>query len=87
MSLTNWPYGVKYANNKGADQSAHRRSLIAPFVFSGAWIVCLAKMSDKMDPKKLISQLFTCMNRSMKFPTMWYVRPAKPKISLRICAV
>ena len=22
----------------------------------------------------------------MKFPTMWYVRPAKPHISLRICA-
>ena len=23
----------------------------------------------------------------MRFPTMWYVRPAKPQISLRICAV
>ena len=23
----------------------------------------------------------------MKFPTMWYVRPAMPQISLRICAV
>ena len=21
------------------------------------------------------------------FPTMWYIRPAKPQISLRICAV
>ena len=21
----------------------------------------------------------------MRFPTMWYVRPAKPQISLRIC--
>ena len=26
------------------------------------------------------------MSRSMGFPTMWYVRPAKPQISLRICA-
>ena len=23
----------------------------------------------------------------MRFPTMWYVRPSKPQISLRICAV
>ena len=23
----------------------------------------------------------------MRFPTMWYVRPAKPQISLRICTV
>ena len=27
------------------------------------------------------------MSRDMIFPTMWYVRPAKAKISLRICAV
>ena len=27
------------------------------------------------------------MSRGMGFPTMWYVRPAKPQISLRICAV
>ena len=27
------------------------------------------------------------MSRDMRFPTMWYVRPAKPQISLRICAV
>ena len=27
------------------------------------------------------------MSRDMRFPTMWYLRPAKPKISLRICAV
>ena len=26
------------------------------------------------------------MSRNMKFPTMWYVRPAKPQISLCICA-
>ena len=27
------------------------------------------------------------MSRGMGFPTMWYVRPAKTQISLRICAV
>ena len=27
------------------------------------------------------------MSQCMIFPTIWYVRPAKPQISLRICAV
>ena len=27
------------------------------------------------------------LSRGMRFPTMWYIRPAKPQISLRICAV
>ena len=27
------------------------------------------------------------LTQGMRFPTMWYVRPAKPPISLRICAV
>ena len=27
------------------------------------------------------------MSRDMRFQTMWYVRPAKPQISLRIRAV
>ena len=27
------------------------------------------------------------MSRDMKFPTLWYVRPAKPRISLRKPAV
>ena len=27
------------------------------------------------------------MSRAMRFPAMWYVRPAKPQISLRICVV
>ena len=26
-------------------------------------------------------------SQCMRFPTMWFVRPAKPQISLRICAV
>ena len=27
------------------------------------------------------------LSRDMRFPTMWYVGPAKPQISLRICTV
>ena len=27
------------------------------------------------------------LSQCMRFPTMWYVRPAKPRISLRICAI
>ena len=27
------------------------------------------------------------LSRDMRFPTMWYVRPAKPQTSLRIRAV
>ena len=27
------------------------------------------------------------LSHNMRFPTMWHVQPAKPQISLRICAV
>ena len=27
------------------------------------------------------------LSHYMRFPTMWYVRPAKAQISLRICAI
>ena len=38
--------------------------------------------------KFLIADLFiTHMSQCMRFPTMWYVRPAKSQISLRIRAV
>ena len=30
---------------------------------------------------------FTLIRRGIRFPTRWYVRPAKPQISLRIRAV
>ena len=38
-------------------------------------------------PMKIYGNWLTCMSRDMWFPTMWYVRPAKPQISLRIRAV
>ena len=31
--------------------------------------------------------LINYMSQCMRFPTMWYVRPAKPQISLCICTV
>ena len=33
------------------------------------------------------SELRYDMSQSVRFPTIWYVRPAKPQISLRIRAV
>ena len=33
------------------------------------------------------SILLNYLNQCMRFPTMWYVRPTKPQISLRICSV
>ena len=36
-----------------------------------------------MDPTKLISQLY--MSRGMKFPTMWYVRPANAQSDQSLC--
>ena len=30
---------------------------------------------------------YSHLGRIMRFPTMWYVRPAKAQTSLRICAV
>ena len=32
----------------------------------------------------MLRNILSC---DMRFPTMWYVQPAKPQISLRICAV
>ena len=34
-----------------------------------------------------IPRVIALMSQCMRFPTMWYVRPAKPQISLRIRAV
>ena len=32
-----------------------------------------------------IQNLGQCLSSDPRFPTMWFVRPAKPQISLRIC--
>ena len=42
-------------------------------------------ITNKKINNKQLKQLK--MSRSMRFPTMWYGRPAKPQISLRIWAV
>ena len=48
-------------------------------------------MVDSTSKEKVIVELIFStrykMSNGMGFPTMWYVRPAKPQISLRICAV
>ena len=35
----------------------------------------------------IIGNSYHNLSRDMRFPTMWYVQPAKPQISLRIRAV
>ena len=39
------------------------------------------------DSNSVIGMYQIDMSHGMRFPTMWYVRPAKPQISLRIRAV
>ena len=35
----------------------------------------------------ILSRCTYNVSRDMRFPTMWYVRPAKAQTSLRLCAV
>ena len=46
------------------------------------------KTKTKTKPVCIVSFLagLSHMSRDMGFPTMWYVQPTKPLISLRICA-
>ena len=44
-------------------------------IFAGIWDTCPFTSRDKI------------LSRDMRFPTMWYVRTARPQTSLRICAV
>ena len=39
---------------------------------------------NTVQQKVLYSEHFFDLSQCMSFPTMWYVRPAKPQISLRI---
>ena len=41
----------------------------------------------KTGPGSKILDMIQYLSRDMRFPTMWYVRPAKAQTSLRICAV
>ena len=40
--------------------------------------------ANRQDPDRIPK---TNLSRDMRFPTMWYVQPAKAQNSLRICAV
>ena len=51
-----------------------------------AYIACLF-CSTEITETGCIRMIETDLSRDMRFPTMWYVRPAKPQISLHIRAV
>ena len=51
-----------------------------------AYIACLFS-STEITEAGCIRKIKADLSRDMRFPTMWYVRPAKPQISLRIRAV
>ena len=57
-----------------------RLSLESSFFTGGAFV-------DYPHETKKHLLFFLHLRRGIRFPTMWYVRPAKPQISLRICAV
>ena len=50
--------------------------------------VCMSVLlAPDQQPRHHCHKVNRHMSRDMTFPTMWYVRPAKPKISMRIRAV
>ena len=44
-------------------------------------------MLDEKVETEYIEEMYDKLSRDMRFPTMWYVRPAKAQTSLRIRAV
>ena len=48
---------------------------------------CVERVVKCMTNSHVIKNRFLVTSQCMRFPTMCYVRPAKPQISLRICAV
>ena len=56
------------------------------------WIVCLIIYNvdmllinrNSLKPCRCIKSIKIIMSRGMIFPTMWYMRPAKPKTRLRV---
>ena len=68
-------------NNARQIYQCSRMSLIE--VEESLFVVCFSLYSQMDSTSVMISQ----MSREMRFPTMWYVRPAKPQIRLRIRAV
>ena len=45
------------------------------------------KHVDKLCKVEQVRKIHKYLSHDIRFPTMWYVRPAKAQISLRICAV
>ena len=77
-----------YFNNK----NKINKQTVGP-VLSCSWFKLFAKVISRRRKKLLTRKvnvqetLLLPLSQCMRFPTIWYVRPAKPQISLRIRAV
>ena len=47
----------------------------------------IENLNEEMTREKLEMEKVYYMSHGVRFPTVWYVRPAKPQISLHICTV
>ena len=78
---------------RGSSESTHvkipycwKSHALAHFISIG--LHCLSKyLFTCIKNKKKVDLMFNEMSQCMRFTTIWYVRPAKPQISLRIRAV
>ena len=61
--------------------------IFSPVGFRNSSIQCtLIYGNCVLDRSLQCTLIYIYMSQCMRFPTMWYVRPAKPQISLRIRA-
>ena len=80
------------ANSTDPDQTASLEavwsdSLLFAILASIRLKFQLCKPTFYLRKESIQNLQINCMSRDMRFPTMWYVQPAKPQISLRIRAV
>ena len=69
-------------NSKSFDRNGHwmsYKNIVNAFYLSKILSLGVLPVSHRYQKQE--------MSNCMRFPTMWYVRSAKPQISLRICAV
>ena len=64
-----------------------RAKIVLFVLFSRNFIILLSAGNQYMSQYSYFGTYHTYMSRKMRFPTMWYVRPPKPQISLHIRAV
>ena len=75
------------ATSKGSDQPAHTACAYVKWAATWDFQQCGMCDQQRLRPACAYSLCLCQMSRDMRFPTMWYVRPAKAQTSLRICAV